>query len=167
MVNALQPLPSRLAGLGVLALGLSWSLGIFLVEYDQVAQVGVSLPSAFALVSLGGMLTVAAVWFGIGAVAWAMGRLLGGKAGLGAVLFSISAAAPPLWIATPTAILASGIDPLVLRTVLLVVSAIAGLAFLALAVAQLGKAEGFSWGRACGCAALTAIFCISFLSLYA
>jgi hypothetical protein len=166
MVSLARPLPERLAGIGVLMLGVAWSLGMALANWDQVRAAGLPMGSALLMTTVGGMLTVAGVWFGVGAVAWAMGRLLGGKARFVRVLFAVSAAAPPLWIAAPVAILAltgeSSIAPLL---GLVVLGTAAALGFLASLVTALQAVEGFSWYRAFGCAVLTFMFCASYLSL--
>lgn len=167
MVIMTHPLPERLAGCGVLVLGVAWSLGMAVVNWDQVRSVELSLGTALLMTTVGGMLTVAGIWFGVGAVTWAMGRLLGGKARFVRVLFAVSAAAPPLWVAAPITILALTAEsfsaPLGMLAFL---GAAAALGFLASLVTALRAVEGFSWYRACGCAVLTVLFCASYLSLH-
>lgn len=167
MVSLSRPLPERLAGIGVLMLGVAWSLGVALANWDQVRAAELPLGSALLMTTVGGMLTVAGIWFGVGAVTWAMGRLLGGKAGFVRVLFAVSAAAPPLWVAAPAVILAlTGESAIATLVLLATLGAIAALGFLASLVTALRTVEDFSWYRACGCAVLTVLFCISYLSLH-
>ncbi len=167
MVSLPRPLPERLAGIGVLVLGIAWSLGMALANWDQVRATALPVGNALLMTAVGGMLTVAGVWFGVGAVAWAMGRLLGGKARFFKVLFAVSAAAPPLWIAAPVSILAlTGEGLTTSLAVLATLGAVAALGFLVMFVTALRSVEGFSCRRACGCAALTFLFCVSYLSLH-
>jgi hypothetical protein len=166
MVRALRPLPENLAGVGVLLLGVMWSLGAMLANWEQLRATELPVAKAFLLIAAGGTLTVVGVWFGVGAVVWAMGRLLGGRARFFAVLLAVSAAAPPLWMAAPLVALALADDQSTHAQLLL--ASLAGLGvlgFLALLVGRLREVEAFSWHRALGCAALTIVFCASFLSL--
>lgn len=167
MVSLPRPLPERLAGIGVLILGMAWSLGIALANWDQVRATAMPVSNALLITAVGGMLTVAGVWFGFGAVAWAMGRLLGGKARFFKVLFAVSAAAPPLWIAAPLSFLALTSESLTAPLVILaILGAVAALGFLVMLVTVLRSVEEFSWRRAGVCAALTFLFCVSYLSLH-
>lgn len=184
MVTLLRPLPERLAGLGVVMLGLCWGLAVAIASRDQILATELPLATALALTCLGGTLTVAGVWLGAGAVSWAMGRLLGGKAGLVRVLLALSAALPPLWIAAPA--LSSVLSPQALSSdlslgtlpritgsdgwqwvhaLLLTIGGLALLGFVRTWVLALGRAQSFSYRRALGCAALTMVFCASYLSL--
>lgn len=165
MVRALRPLPESLAGAGVLLLGVMWSLGTMLANWEQLRAAELPVAKAFLLVTAGGTLTVAGVWFGVGAVVWAMGRLLGGRARLFKVLLAVSAAAPPLWVAAPLAALALADKPVQVQLLLLAMAGVGVLGFLALLTSKLREVEAFSWQRAAGCAALTIVFCASFLSL--
>lgn len=166
MVKLLRPLPDPVAGIGVLVLGIMWSLGSGLANWDQLQAAELPMVTAFLLVTVGGTLTVAGVWFGVSGVGWAMARLLGGKARFVKVLFALSTASPPLWIAAPVAALAlAGIATPSVQLLLLLVAAAGGFGFLVLLVAGLREIEGFSRLRAWCWAALTVVFCASFLSL--
>lgn len=169
MVKLLRPLPERLAGVGVLVLGLMWTLGVALANWDQVRAAELPLGGALLVTAAGGVLTVAGIWVGVGAVTWAMARLLGGKARFTKVLFAVSAAAPPLWIAAPALpaleeAFSTGAAPTLLVVPAILVIA-GGLGFLGFLVTTLTAVEGFSWQRACACSALTVAFCASYLSL--
>lgn len=166
MVSLPRPLPERLAGIGVLMLGVAWGLGVALANWDQVRATELPVGNALLMTTAGGMLTVAGLWFGVGAVAWAMGRLLGGKARFFRMLFAISAASPPLWIAAPlTALVLAGEGSEASLVLLVSLAAVAALGFLVMSVTTIRSIEAFSWYRACGCVALTALFCVSYLSL--
>jgi hypothetical protein len=166
MVRLLRPLPYPVAGIGVLVLGIMWSLGSGFANWDQLQTAGLPMVKALLLVTVGGTLTVAGVWFGVSGVGWAMGRLLGGKARFVKVLFAISTAAPPLWLAAPAVplALATGAPPPV-HLLLILIGAAGVLGFMVLLVAELRELEGFSRLRAWGWAALPIVFCASFLSL--
>jgi hypothetical protein len=167
MVNLARPLPARLASVGVVVLAIAWSLGAALANRDAFLAADLPLGSALLITAAGGTFTVAGIWFGFGAVIWAMGRLLGGKARFVQVLLAVSAAAPPLWIAAPVWMLAlagGGLAGAGLALALLGTIALFG--FLALLVVSLGTVQGFTAGRACGCIALSTLFCASFLSLH-
>lgn len=167
MVNFSRPLPERLAGIGVLVLALVWSLSAALVNRSVFQASDMPLGSALLITVAGGTFAVAGVWFGVGAVTWAMGRLLGGKARFVRVLLAVSAAAPPLWIAAPVWMLvltAQRTGPAELALVLLGMVATVG--FAALLVVTLGSIQGFTARRACSCIALSTLFCASYLSLH-
>lgn len=150
----------------MLLLGVMWSLGAGLAEWDQLRTAELPMPTALLLVTVGGMLTVAGVWLGVSAVAWAMGRLLGGKARLTKVLFAVSAAAPPLWVAAPMGALALAENaPQSVQILLTLISGSAVLGFLILLADELREVETFSNTRAWGGVILTIVFCASFLSL--
>lgn len=162
MVSAAIALPRRFAGLGVLLLGLSWSLGVYLARHEVVAASGLSPTAAFGYVAAGGVGSVAASWFGVGAVLFAMTRLLRARAPFWDVLWALAGAFPPLWIAAPGAamiVAGRGGAPLVALVVL------AGAVFLLVAARNLAPAAGLSPTRAALCLALTAIFCASVMSL--
>lgn len=165
-MRLLRPLPDHLAGVGVLLLGVMWSLGAGLAEWDQLRTAELSMLTALLLVIVGGMFTVAGVWLGVSAVAWAMGRLLGGKARLTRVLLAVSAAAPPLWVAAPMGALAlaEGV-PQSVQILLMLIAGSATLGFVILLVAELREVGTCSSSRAWTWVALTIVFCISFLSL--
>jgi hypothetical protein len=167
VVNLARPLPERLSGLGVVVLALAWSLGAALANRDALLASELPLGSALLVTAAGGAFAVAGVWFGVGAVVWAMGRLLGGKGRFVRVLLAISAAAPPLWIAAPVWLLA--LAPGVTAgagLVLALLGTIALAGFLALLVASLAAVQGFTARRTCGCIALSTLFCASYLSLH-
>lgn len=165
-MNLLRPLPERFAGVGVLVLGLAWGLGSALAGWDQVRAAEVPLAGALSAIVLGGTLTAAGVWLGAGAVAWAMGRLLGGRARFLKVLFTVSAAAPPLWFGAPCLAALTALDlPTALVMLLGAVCAAAAVAFLFVFVSGLRAVEEFTLNRAWGCAALTVVFCTSLISL--
>tara|TARA_R110000823_G_scaffold240605_1_gene365506 strand:- start:2743 stop:3258 length:516 start_codon:yes stop_codon:yes gene_type:complete len=166
MVKLLRPLPYPVAGIGVLVLGIMWSLGSGLANWDQLQAAELPMVTTLLLVTVGGTLTVAGVWFGVSAVGWAMGRLLGGKARFVKVLFAISTAAPPLWLAAPAVPLTLAAGASTPAHLLLILMGAAGvLGFMVLLVAELRELEGFSRLQAWGWAALTIVFCASFLSL--
>lgn len=166
MVKVLRPLPNHLAGVGVLLLGVMWSLGAGLAEWDLMHTAELPMLTAILLVTVGGMMTVAGVWLGVSAVAWAMGRLLGGKARLTRVLLGVSAAAPPLWVAAPMGALALSRDvPQPMQVLLMLVAGCGVLGFMMLLVTELRKVETCSSARAWGWVILTIVFCVSFLSL--
>lgn len=163
MVRFLWLLPERGAGIGVLILALAWSLGTALRNWGQIQASGLAPGSSLLLVCVGGLMTVAGIWLGVGAVTWAMGRLMGGKARFFKVLLAISAAAPPLWATALIVGLEAG--ELMQHPLLLLISATGGLGFIVFLVVALRQVQGLSWGRAAGCTALTALFCASYLSL--
>jgi hypothetical protein len=165
MVSLLRPLPEKLAGTGVVVLAIVWSLGAALANREVFLASELPLGRAFLITLAGGTFGVAGVWFGIGAVVWAMGRLLGGKARFVQILLALSAAAPPLWIAAPVWMLAharGGAEWMVLA----LLAAVALFAFLALLVVALSTVQEFTARRAYGCIALSALFCGSYLSLH-
>jgi hypothetical protein len=165
MVSLLRPLPDKLAGTGVVVLAIAWSLGAALANRDVLFASELPLGRAFLITMAGGAFGVASVWFGIGAVVWAMGRLLGGKARFIQILLVLSAAAPPLWIAAPVWVLAqarSGAE----WAVLVLIAVLALFGFLALLVVALSSVQEFTARRAYGCIALSAVFCGSYLSLH-
>jgi hypothetical protein len=166
-VRVLRPLPDHLAGVGVLLLGVMWSLGAGLAEWDQLRTAELPMPTALLLVTVGGTLTVAGVWLGVSAVAWAMGRLLGGKARFTKMLFAVSAAAPPLWVGAPMGALAWAEDvPQSVQIMLTLIAGSAALGFLILLVSEWREVETWSSSRAWSWVALTTVFCASFLSLH-
>lgn len=167
MVNPVRPLPERLAGIGVVVLALVWSLSAALVNRGTLLASDMPIGSALLITAAGGTFAVAGVWFGVGAVMWAMGRLLGGKARFIRVLLAVSAAAPPLWIAAPVWMLvltARRTGPPELALGLLGIVATVG--FAALLVVTLSAVQGFTARRSCGCIALGTLFCASYLSLH-
>lgn len=167
MVSLPRPLPERLAGLGVLGVAIAWSLGVALASREEILATGLPLGSALLITLAAGTFAVAGVWVGVGAVVWAMGRMLRGKAGFVRVLLAVSAAAPPLWVAVPAWSLAlSGSANGMSLAALIALGTVGGWGFLALLVTTLGATEGFSARRACGCIALTTLFCASYLSLH-
>ena len=162
-----RPLPERLAGGGVLGLGLSWGLGTAAAHRERIEALAVSWGEALVTVVLGALLSVTGIWLGVASVSWAMGRLLGGRARFAQVLFAVSSAAPLLWPAALALALmpratASG-EPA--AGLALAVVALGGLGFAAALVAALQRAQAFSPVRAAGCAALVTVFCASCLSL--
>jgi hypothetical protein len=158
MVSLPVALPQRFAGLGVLLLGLSWSAGIFLARQDVVAASGVPPAQAFGYIAVGGVGAVAASWFGVGAVLFAMTRLLRARAPFWSVLWALAGALPPLWIAAPAAALIQAGDG---RFALAAVVAVAAAAFLMLATRAVAEVAALSPARAAGCLVLTAIFSAS------
>lgn len=168
MVTAcVGPLPDRLAGLGVLLLGLGWGFGTLIAHHEAIAASGVPLASAFALVVGGAVGSVAAIWFGVGAVAWAMARALGARAPFGGILWSVSAASPPLWVASPAAAIVAAGPAQSAMVPLVAVCAVAAIAFVALLVGRLRAMAGLSTLRAWACIGLVVSFCASVLSLSA
>jgi hypothetical protein len=166
MVSLARPLPERLAGVGVVVLALVWSLSAALINHGALQASGMPLGSALLITVAGGTFALAGVWFGSGAVLWAMGRLLGGKARFVRVLLAVSAAAPPLWIAAPAWMLvlnAQRIGPAEIGLAL--IGAVATTGFAALLVVTLNAVQGFTARRSCGCIALSTLFCASYLSL--
>ncbi len=162
MVSLPVALPQRFAGLGVLLLGLSWSFGILLARHDVVAASGVPPAQAFGYIAAGGVGAVAASWFGVGAVLFAMTRLLRARAPFWSVLWALAGALPPLWIAAPAAALVvAGSGGIALTAVV----ALAGAAFLVLAARGVAEVAGLSQARAAACLLLTLVFCASVLSL--
>jgi hypothetical protein len=148
-------------------LAMVWSVGAALVNREAFLASELPPGSALLVIIAGGTFAVAGVWFGVGAVAWAMGRLLGGKARFVRVLLAVSAAAPPLWIAAPLWMLVlAGEGMGVAEVALALLGTIALFGFLALLVASLSAVQGFTARRACGCIALTTLFCASYLSLH-
>ena len=82
------------------------------------------------------------------------------------LLFAISTAAPPLWLAAPAVPLTLAAGASTPAHLLLILMGAAGvLGFMVLLVAELRELEGFSRLQAWGWAALTIVFCASFLSL--
>lgn len=162
-----RPLPERLAGVGVVVLALAWSLSAALANRGTLLAAELPLGSALLITATGGAFAVAGIWFGVGAVTWAMGRLLGGEARFIRVLLAVSAATPPLWIAAPVWRLAPGVGEVSMAgAVLTLVGTAALFGFLALLTASLAAVQRFSTRRACGCIALTTLFCASYLSLH-
>lgn len=167
MVAVMLPLPERMAGVGVVVLAIVWSLSAILAHQREFFASGMPLGSALLTTMAGGTIAVAGVWFGIGAVIWAMGRLLGGKASFVRVLLAVSAAAPPLWIAGPMWMLAlAGDGGRFVETALALFGTVALCAFLAMLGVTIGSVQGFTFRRAFGCMGLTALFCASYLSLH-
>lgn len=161
-MSAVPALPQRLAGLGVLGLGLCWSLGVFLAHSDEVAASGLPLLTAFGHVAVGGVGAVFAAWFGTGAVLYAMTRLVGARPPFRGVLWAYAAAMPPLWVGAPAmAFIAAGATGFVTA----VVVAVATIAFLALVLQTVGEVTGLSPVRVAIALGLTAIFCLSVISL--
>jgi hypothetical protein len=146
---------------------LAWSMGTLAARWPAVRASELPLAEAFLWVTLGALATVATAWLGIGAVAWAMIRLLRGRAPLGEVLKVLAASAVPLWAAAPAVaflmtdrVTASG------GVFLMAIVAAATLAFAALTATGLRTAVQFSPMRAWASVGLTAAFCLSFLSLH-
>lgn len=166
MVSLLRPLPERLASIGVLVLALVWSLAAALTNRSALLAADMPLGSALLITMAGGTFAVAGVWFGAGAVMWAMGRLLGGNARFAAVLLAVSAAAPPLWVAAPAWMLVLGAQQSGLAELVLgLLGTLATIGFVALLLVTLSAVHGFSVRRSCGCIALSTLFCASYLSL--
>lgn len=166
MVSLPKPLPERLAGIGVLGLALAWSLAAAFAGRELIASADLSLSAALMATIAGGTFAVAGVWFGIGAVVWAMARLLGGQGGFVRTLLAVSAAVMPMWLAAPAWQLAveagsSG----VLRLALTVIGTLGSCAFLVIVTTTVAAVQGFSRSRAAMCVVLTALFCTSYLSL--
>lgn len=162
MVTAAIALPQRFGGLGVLLLGLSWSFGVYLARHEVVAASGLAPATAFAYVAAGGVGSVAASWFGAGAVLYAMTRLFRARAPFWAVLWALAGALPPLWIAAPgAALLVAGSGNLAVAALV----AAAGLAFLWLAACGVSQTAALSPARACACLVLTIVFCLSVVTL--
>lgn len=161
-----RPLPERLAGIGVLGLALAWSLGAAYSGREEIASAGMSLSAALLVTLAGGTFAVAGVWFGVGAVGWAMARMLGGRGGFVRMLLAVSAAAPPLWMAAPAGLLAfdAGIGD-ALRVVLAVLSTLGACVFMLMMTTTVAAVQAFPLRRAGACVALTAVFCASYLSL--
>lgn len=155
-------LPRQFAGLGVLLLGLSWSLGVYWARHDVVAGSGLSPGQAFGYVAAGGVGAVAASWFGAGAVLFAMTRLFRARAPFWSVLWALASALPPLWIGAPAAaLIVAGSGKAIAAAVVLA----SALAFLALATRAIADIAALSQTRAAACLVLTAIFCASVISL--
>lgn len=53
-MTLLRPLPERLAGLGVVMLGLCWGLAVAIASRDQILATELPLATALALTCLGG-----------------------------------------------------------------------------------------------------------------
>lgn len=160
-------LPDRFAGAGILILALSWSAGVLAADPAEVAGSVLSWPVAYLFVALGGLATVGGTWLGLGGVAWAMARLLGARPGFMKILWAISAASPPLWIAAPAvAILAVRREDDAMQMFLAATAAAGILAFVLLGVSSLRAAADFSLSRGWACASLVALFCtsVSFLA---
>lgn len=167
MVNLARPLSEKLAGVGVVVLALAWSMSAALANPGTLLASELPLGSALLITAAGGAFAVAGIWFGVGAVTWAMGRLLGGQARFIRVLLAVSAATPPLWIAAPLWMIAPrSAEVSAAGAVLIVIGAAALFGFLALLTASLRAVQGFSARRASGCIALTTLFCASYLSLH-
>ena len=162
MVSLPVALPQRFAGLGVLLLGLSWSAGIFLARHDVVAASGVRPEVAFGYIASGGVGAVAASWFGVGAVLFAMTRLLRARAPFWGVLWALAGALPPLWIAAPAAAMIRAGDG---RFAFAALVAVAAAAFLVLATRAMAEVAALSAPRAAGCLVLTSVFCASVATL--
>jgi len=157
-------LPDRLAGIGVLGLGLAWGLSTLLVRPADVAA-----PTAAQVLSLavGGIAITAIAWVSTGAVLWAMARLLKGGGGFLDGLTALSAIAVPLWAATPAIQLLRAGQPGSPAGVLLSAVAVAATAlFLRSLAARLQTDQGLSAGRSWACIALAAMFQVSAFSLY-
>ena len=164
------PLSERLAGGGVLVLGAAWTLGVALAHWDQIQAAELPILWGLLLTLVGGLFTVSAMWFGVGAVLWAMLRLLRCWASLFRVLLAVSAATPPLWVAAATLAAWPGDGgagrPVVLFALVAILAATAA-GFLVLLVRTLTELEGIPRRRAWICAGLTGIFLASLLSLQA
>jgi hypothetical protein len=167
MVTRLLPLPRPIAGLGALVLGLVWSMSSAWMHWPAIENADVPLAKALLLVTAGGTLTVCGVWLGMGAVVWAMARLLGARLHILHALLALSAAAPPLWLALPATLVAIAMHGnVVQRLPAAMLSLLCVAAFLLLLAATLRRACDFhSWQRAWGCVALTGLFCASYVSL--
>jgi hypothetical protein len=165
VVRIFDPLPHRLALLGVAGVGLGWSLGVTWAHWPEVRASGHSLLQAVPLVVAGGTAMILSLWIGVAAVMWAMCRVCGRRVGLGIILLSLSASALVLWIVAPVAalVLAGSILPAGGLPWILIVAGLC--AYCAQVVASLRRTADISIPRAVGCVALTAIFCGSFLSL--
>jgi hypothetical protein len=167
VVTLVRPLPERMAGIGVAVLAVVWSLSAIMAHQREFLASGMPLGSALLTTMVGGTIAVAGVWFGIGAVIWAMGRLLGGKASFVRVLLAVSAAAPPLWVAGPMWMLAlAGDGGRLVETMLALIGTVALCAFLGMLGVTIGSVQSFTFRRAFGCMGLTTLFCASYLSLH-
>lgn len=162
MVSLPVVLPQRAAGLGVLLLGLSWSGGVYLARHEIVAASGLPPGEAFGYIAAGGVGAVAASWFGIGAVLFAMTRLLRARVPFWNVLWALAGALPPLWLAAPAAAMIRGGDT---RLALAAVVAVAIVVFLGMATHAIAEVTGLSRLRAAFCLVLTAVFCLSVATL--
>lgn len=166
MVRVFGPIPDRFAALGIAATGLAWSLGSLAAHWSAVEAAGLPLIQSAVLITLGGVAATLAIWFGIGAVAWAMARLLRGQPGFIRLMLTLSAATPPMWLVAPAvALLLAGELNMAATAALIAVVLIGGIFFLVQLVAGLRNAAALSNGRAWACIILTGIFCFSFLSL--
>jgi len=164
MTRGEMQLPDRLAGVGVLGLGLAWGLSTLLVRPEAVTG-----PSASQVLSLavGGVAITAIAWVSTGAVLWAMARLLQGAGGFLDGLTALSAIAVPLWAATPAIQLLRVGDPGALAAAILGAIAVGGTAvFLQSLAVRLQASHGFSKARSWACIALVAVFQTSAFSLY-
>lgn len=99
---------------------------------------------AFGYIAAGGVGAVAASWFGVGAVLFAMTRLLRARAPFWSVLWALAGALPPLWIAAPAAALVVAGSGGVALTAVVV---LAGAAFLVLAARGLAEVAGLAAAR--------------------
>lgn len=167
VVRTAGAIPERLAALGIVVTGVIWSVGSLAAHWSAVEAAGLPLIQSIILIMLGGMAAALAVWFGIGAVTWAMTRALRGNPGFTRVLLIVSAATPPLWLAAPPmAFLLAGDLTWPAAAPLGATVVIGSVLFLALLAAGLRNAAGFSSARAWGCIGLIVMFCGSFLSLH-
>lgn len=167
MVRLPDSLPQRWAAAGVVVTGMAWSLGNLAAHWTAVQAAEVPLVQSAILVAAGGLAAVFAAWFGAGAATWAAIRALGGRTGLMPVLLAVSAAAPPLWLAAPTAaLLLAGAGDAGVAVLFLATAVAAGVALFALRLAErLQDLAQLPPGRAGSCLVLAAVFLTSFVYL--
>ncbi len=152
---------------GVTVLGLCWAAATYLLAREAWQAVGLS--PVFALVAFigAGMLTIVAGWLGVGAVLWAMERLLGGAAAFPQVLKTFSRVCPPLWVGAPgAAYLAADGAAGGVGWLAALMAALGFTVFLVSLTLELSLLEGWSLMRAAGSVALTVAFTGSFVYLY-
>lgn len=152
---------------GITVLGLCWGATTFVASGEVWRSAGLS--PAFALIVFigAGIVTIVAFWLGVGAVLWAMGRLLGAAAAFSQVLRAFSRACPPLWVAAPgVAALAAGGTAGAVTWLATLVAGLGLMAFLASLAVELGLLKGWSLARAAGSILLTVVFTGSVVYLH-
>ena len=152
------------AALGILLTGLGWSLGIWLANASIIAASGVGNLASFALVAVGGLSQILALWVGFSAVCWAMVRAFGGKISLACALnISARAAFPLCFGAAATALWLYQEGGLTVMAPVLI--CLSGMAFTALASRALAAETGWHLTRSLLVLAATIVFLASVVSL--
>ena len=161
--RVLPPLPGSVALAGVVIAGIGWSLSAGWARWDEVQGSGLGISQVLPPLLAGGMATVLALWFAIGAVLWAMCRVCGQHAGFRTVLMVLSGAGIAMTLVTPAAAfhLAGG-APLSLWFLFALGAAVSCLQV----VASLTEAAAMPQAKAWASLILTGVFCASFVSLY-